>query len=125
MPDLDWSKIGSFIQTVGIPFACLLLFVGPFLWLFFSLARKYGPKIADAHIAFMSSATATQEKNAETLAKLEATSSKDQESHYVTHHAIGLLADAGLAQLDGKTDSARIKLMRVETVLTGQGKKDV
>ena len=117
MPDFDWSKFATFVQTVGIPFACLLLFVGPFLWLFFSLGRKYGPKIAEAHVEFMSSATRTQEKNAETLAKLEETASKDQEAHYATHHAIGLVAEAGLATLDGNHDTARNKLQRVEMVL--------
>lgn len=125
MPSLDWDKVAAFVQIVGIPFACLLLFVGPLIWLLFSLGRKYGPKIADAHVAFMASATETQKQNAETLAKLELTAAKDQESHFVTHHAIGLLADAGLAQLEGKTDSARVKLQRVETVLTGQRKRDV
>lgn len=126
MDKLEWDKIAAFVQIVGVPFACLLIFVGPFIWLFFSLIKKYGPRIADAHVEFMQSATETQKQNAETLAKLEYTSAKDQESHYVTHHAIGLLADAGLAQLDGKTDSARIKLQRVETVLTNQrGLKDV
>lgn len=125
MPSFDWDKVAAFVQIVGIPFACLLLFVGPLIWLLFSLGRKYGPKIADAHVAFMTSATETQKQNAETLAKLELTAAKDQESHFVTHHAIGLLADAGLAQLEGKTDSARLKLQRVETVLTGQRKRDV
>lgn len=125
MENMDWDKIATFVQVVGVPFACLLIFVGPFIWLIFSLVRKYGPKIADAHVAFMNSATETQRQNAETLAKLEITAGKDQESHFVTHHAIGLLADAGLAQLEGKTDSARIKLQRVETVLTGQRKRDV
>lgn len=117
MPDLNWEKIGAFVQTVGIPFACLLLFVGPFLWLAFSLIRKYGPKIADAHISFMDSATRTQEQNADTLAKLEKTATRDQEAHYTTHHAIGLVAEAGLATLDGNHDTARSKLQRVEIVL--------
>lgn len=117
MSSINWEKIGSFVQTVGIPFACLLLFAGPFLWLAFSLIRKYGPKIADAHIAFMDSATKTQEKNADTLAKLEQTASRDQEAHYTTHHAIGLVAEAGLATLDGNHDAARSKLQKVETVL--------
>lgn len=117
MPKFDWDKIGSFVQTVGIPFACLLLFVGPFMWLAFSLIRKYGPRIADAHIEFMNSATKTQETNAETLAKLEKTASRDQEAHTTTHHAIGLVAEAGLATLDGNHDTARTKLQRVEIVL--------
>jgi hypothetical protein len=118
---IDWTSVAQFVQAVGIPFACLILFVGPFLWLFFSLGRKYGPKIAEAHIAFMTSATATQEKNAETLAKLETTATKDQQSHNVTHHAIGLVAEAGLATLDGDHDEARSKLQRVESVLLQKG----
>jgi hypothetical protein len=118
---IDWTSVAQFVQAVGIPFACLILFVGPFLWLFFTLGRKYGPRIAEAHIAFMNSATATQEKNAETLAKLEATATKDQQSHNVTHHAIGLVAEAGIATLDGDHDSARVKLQKVETVLFQKG----
>jgi hypothetical protein len=113
----DWTSVAQFVQAVGIPFACLLLFVGPFLWLFFSLGRKYGPKIAEAHIDFMVSATKTQETNADTLAKLEATATKDQTSHYATHNAIGILAEAGIATLDGNHAEARTKLEKVETVL--------
>lgn len=120
MPNLDWDKIGAFVQTVGIPFACLLIFVGPFMWLAFSLARKYGPRIAESHIAFLNSATQTQERNAETLEKLADSASKDQESHYTTHHAIGLVAEAGLAMLDEDHDSARTKLHRVEVVLASK-----
>jgi hypothetical protein len=118
---MDWNQVSSFVQAVGIPFACLLLFVGPFLWLFFSLGRKYGPKIAEAHIEFMGSATKTQEQNAETLAKLEATATRDQESHLTTHHAIGLVAEAGLATLDGNHDVARKNLQKVEMVLAKKG----
>lgn len=120
MNKLDWDKIGTFIQVVGVPFACLLLFVGPFMWLAFSLIRKYGPKIADAHVEFMASATRTQEKNAETLAKLETTASRDQEAHTTTHHAIGLVAEAGLAILDEDHNAARNKLQRVEVVLANK-----
>jgi hypothetical protein len=114
---IDYTQIAQFVQSVGIPFACLLIFVGPFIWLLFSLIKKYGPKIADAHIAFMDSATRTQEKNAETLAKLETTAALDGQSHFTTHHAIGLVAQAGLATLDGDHDTARRKLQRVEIVL--------
>jgi hypothetical protein len=114
---IDWNSVSQFVQSVGIPFACLLLFVGPFLWLFFSLGKKYGPRIAEAHIEFMASATKTQEANADTLAKLEATSTNAEKSHNVTHHAIGLVAEAGIATLDGNHDAARNKLQRVESVL--------
>jgi hypothetical protein len=82
---------------------------------------KYGPRIAEAHIAFMSSATVTQEKNADTLAKLESTATKDQQSHSATHHAIGLVAEAGIATLDGNHQAARTKLEKVETVLFQKG----
>lgn len=120
MPNFDWEKIGAFVQTVGIPFACLLIFVGPFMWLAFSLVRKYGPRIAESHVAFLNSATQTQEKNAETLGKLAETSMKDHELHNTTHHAIGLVAEAGLAILDEDHEEARSKLQRVETVLFKQ-----
>ena len=123
MPNLEWDKVTTFIQTVGIPFACLLLFIGPFMW----LALKYGPKIVDAHVAFLTSATETQKqnsdtqaKNAQTLEKLEETASRDQESHYTTHHAIGLVAEAGLAILDENHNAARSKLQRVELVLNSK-----
>jgi hypothetical protein len=114
---IDWTSVAQFVQAVGIPFACLILFVGPFLWMFI----KYGPRIAEAHIAFMSSATVTQEKNADTLAKLESTATKDQQSHNATHQAIGLVAEAGIATLDGNHQAARTKLEKVETVLFQKG----
>ena len=123
MPNLDWDKVTAFIQTVGVPFACLLLFIGPFMW----LVIKHGPKIVDAHVAFLTSATETQRQNSETqaknavtLGKLEETASKDHESHYTTHHAIGLVAEAGLAILDEDHNAARSKLQRVELVLNSK-----
>jgi len=70
---IDWDKIGQFVQVVGVPFACLLLFVGPFLWVAFSLFRKYGSRMAEAHINFLSSASESQVKNAQTLERLEET----------------------------------------------------
>jgi hypothetical protein len=114
---IDYEKAAQFVQSVGIPFACLLIFAGPFIWLAFSFVRKYGPRIADAHIAFMDSATRTQEQNADTFAKLEKTAAADQQQHYSTHHAIGLVAQAGLATLDGDHEAARRKLQKVEIVL--------
>jgi hypothetical protein len=120
MTDIDWTKMAQFVQAVGIPFACLLIFVGPFIWLIFSFVKKYGPRLTDAHIAFMESATETQKQNADTLAKLELTSARDFEAHTTTHHAIGLVAEAGLATIDGDHDSARRKLQKVEIVLASK-----
>lgn len=114
---IDWEKVGQFIQVVGIPMACLLLFTGPFIWLAFSLGRKYGTRMAEAHLRFMDSATKTQELNAETLQRLENTLSQNQAGHAVTHQAISLVSNAGLAIIEGDHPRAKNELAKVDMVL--------
>lgn len=113
----DWEKIGQFIQVVGVPMACLLLFTGPFIWLAFSLGRKYGTRIAEAHLNFMVSATKTQEVNAETLQRLESTLASNQAGHAVTHQALNLVSNAGLAIIEGDHPRAKNELAKVDLVL--------
>jgi hypothetical protein len=115
--DIDWEKLSAFIQAVGVPFAVLLLFVGPFVYLIFTFCKKYGAQIAESHIRFMESSATTQEKNAETLSKLEATVTAKHVDHTTTHHAIGLVAQAGIHMLDEDHKGARSKLERVSHVL--------
>ena len=114
---IDWEKVGQFIQVVGIPMACLLLFTGPFIWLAFSLGRKYGTRMAEAHLRFMDSVTKTQEVNAGTLQRLENTLSQDQTGHAVTHQAISLVSNAGLAIIEGDHPRAKDELAKVDLVL--------
>ena len=114
---MDWEKMGAFVQVVGVPFAILLLFVGPFVYLAFSLIRRYGSRIAESHLNFMESASTTQEKNAETLAKLEDVIARKHIDHVATHHAISLIASAGMSFLDEDHAAARIKLSQVGRVL--------
>lgn len=116
--DIDWEKLSAFIQAVGVPFAVLLLFVGPFVFLVFTFVKKYGAQIAESHIRFMESSATTQEKNAETLSKLEATVTAKHVDHTTTHHAIGLVAQAGIHMLDEDHHGARTKLERVSHVLS-------
>lgn len=113
----DWEKVGTFIQTVGVPFACLLLFAGPFVYLFFNLAKEYGPKIARAHIDFVSASVKIQEQNAETLAKLERSMATGSFGHSVTHQAISRLTTAGIHMIDGDTESAKKELRKIDGVL--------
>jgi hypothetical protein len=113
MPDstfFDWEKIGTFVQVVGVPFAILLLFVGPFVYLCFNLVQKYGAQIAESHLSFMTSASETQEKNAETLSRLEDVIAKKHLDHSRTHKAIYLIASAGISMLDADNANARLKL---------------
>lgn len=114
---IDWAAIGEFIKMVGVPMACLLLFTAPFIWLAFSIGRKYGSKIAEAHLRFMDSATKTQEVNAGTLQRLENTLSQDQAGHAVTHQAISLVSNAGLAIIEGDHPRAKNELAKVDLVL--------
>ena len=120
---IDWEKVGQFIQVVGIPMACLLLFTGPFIWLAFSLGRKYGTRMAEAHLRFMDSATKTQELNAETLQRLENTLSQNQAGHAVTHQAISLVSNAGLAIIEGDHPRAKNELAKVDLVLKAKPAK--
>ena len=115
---IDWDKMSSFVQAVGIPFSLLLLLIGPVVYLAFTFTKKYGGQIAESHIRFMESSATTQEKNAETLAKLETTVTAKHVDHVATHHAISLVAEAGIHMLDEDSTNARNKLERVGHVLS-------
>jgi len=121
--DIDWEKLGSFVQVVGVPFAVLLLFVGPFVYLIFGLVRKYGAQIAESHMAFMETASQTQTKNADTLSRLEDVVAKKHIDHVATHSAIYLIASAGISHLDSDHAAARDKLTQVGRVLSAQDRK--
>lgn len=114
---IDWKEVGQFVQMVGVPMACLLLFTGPFIWLMFTFGKRYGNKLAEAHLNFMDSASKTQEQNAETLKRLETTLAQNQAGHAVTHQAIGLVTNAGLAIIDGDHPRAKNELAKVDLVL--------
>ncbi len=114
---IDWERVGKFIETVGGPMAFLLLFAGPFIWLLYSLVKKYGARMAESHLNFVESATRTQEQNAETLRRLEATLATNQSGHAVTHQAISLVSNAGLAIIDGDHPRAKAELSKVDLVL--------
>jgi hypothetical protein len=118
MMTIDWEKLSAFVQAVGVPFAVLLLFVGPFVFLIFTFVKKYGARIAESHINFMESSASTQEKNADTLSRLESTVASKHIDHTTTHHAIGLVAQAGIHMLDEDPKGARSKLERVNHVLS-------
>lgn len=115
--NIDWDKLGTFIQAVGFPVAFIVMFFGPFVWIIARLFFKYGPVIAESHVNFMQSAAATQEQNANTLARLESSVKEKHVDHTTTHHAIGLVAQAGISMLDNDHQGARTKLERVELVL--------
>jgi len=114
---IDWEKVGMFVQMVGVPMACLLLFTAPFIWLLFTLGKKYGTRLAEAHLNFMESASKTQEQNAVTLQRLETTLAQNQAGHAVTHQAIGLVTNAGLAIIEGDHPRAKNELAKVDLVL--------
>ena len=73
--------------------------------------------MAEAHLRFMDSATKTQELNAETLQRLENTLSQNQAGHAVTHQAISLVSNAGLAIIEGDHPRAKNELAKVDLVL--------
>jgi len=112
----DWDKVGTFIQTVGVPFTCLLLFAAPFIYLLFSLVKQYGPKIAQSHISFVESSIKIQEQNAQTLSKLERSMAASSFGHNVTHQAIHRLTTAGIHIIDGDRESARKELGKVDGI---------
>lgn len=114
---IDWKEVGEFVRAVGIPFACLLLFTAPFIWMAFVLFRKYGGRMAEAHLNFLESSARTQEQNAETLKRLEQTVAVKHSDHLATHQAIGLVAGAGIDILDEDHQKARVKLEKVGTIL--------
>jgi hypothetical protein len=118
--NIEWEKLGQFVQNVGVPFAVLILFVGPFVYLCFTFVKKYGSQITEAHIKFIDSCERTQEQNAETLQRLESTIAEKHFDHQSTHKAIGLVAQAGVAMLDDKKHEARTKLSQVDEVLYRQ-----
>ena len=117
---IDWKEVGEFVRVVGVPFACLLLFTAPFIWMAFSLFKKYGGRMAEAHLTFLDASARTQEQNAETLKRLEQTVAVKHKDHQATHQAIGLVAKAGIAILDDDHQEARTKLEKVGSILNSE-----
>lgn len=115
---IEWDKLGSFVQAVGVPFAILLIFVGPFVYLSFLMFQKYGSKIAEAHFNFLTVATDTQKSNADTLVRLELAVSQKNTDHRNTHGALSTIAAAGIDILDDDKKAARSKLEKVEVMLS-------
>lgn len=117
---INWSEVGTFIQSVGVPFACLLIFAGPFIYLLFNLLREYGPQFCKAHVEFVQSTTKIQTQNSEILARLESKVSDCVSLQDDTISSIRTIAKAGSKIIEGDKEAARKELQRVEIALEKQ-----
>jgi len=117
---INWAEVGTFIQSVGVPFACLLIFAGPFIYLLFNLLREYGPQICKAHVEFVQSTTKIQTQNSEILARLESKVSDCVSLHDDTISSIRTIAKAGSKIIEGDKEAARKELQGVEIALEKQ-----
>lgn len=120
---IDWTAIGEFVKTVGIPTGLLLLVIVPLVYALYSVIKEWGPKVAQSHVNFLTTATETQAKNAETLSKLESTIRISVQDHLNFTKAIRLGAQAGEAILQDKKDVAKIKLAQINDLLNEHDKE--
>lgn len=114
---IDWPAIGDFIKSVGIPTGLLLIILVPLVWAIYGMIKEWGPKVAQSHIDFLKTATDTQIKNSDTLAKLEQTIRLQASDHLNVNKAIRLGAQVGEAILNDKKDVARAKLIQINELL--------
>lgn len=120
---VDWVAIGDFVKSVGIPTGLLLLVIVPLVYAAYNVIKEWGPKVAQSHVNFLTTATETQAKNAETLSKLESTIRISVHDHLSFTKAIRLGAQAGEAILNDKKDVARIKLAQINELLNENEKE--
>lgn len=120
---IDWIAIGDFIKTVGIPTGLLLLVIVPLVYAVYNVIKEWGPKVAQSHVAFLTTATETQVKNADTLSRLESTIRTSVQDHYNFTKAIRLGAQAGEAMLKDQKEVAKIKLAQINDLLNDNEKE--
>lgn len=116
---IDWAEIGKFISSVGVPTAVLMLIAGPIVFALYKFISVFGPKIAQAHADFMETAAKSNERNADTLDRLEQVIAQKHDDHTKTHRALSHAAEAGINMLDGRHEDARKKLTQIEEILKG------
>lgn len=114
---VDWTALGQFISTVGIPAALLFLFFGPVVYALYRVISKWGPQIADSHVRFLDAVTTSSNRNSETLERLEKSISQKHADHSKTHEALTHAAEAGIHLIDGRTEEARRKFTSISEIL--------
>jgi hypothetical protein len=115
---MEWEKLGTFVQNIGIPAAALFL-------LMFGLFRLVRPWVAKriereerelvAREKFISAAEEGQRVNAETnntnaatLSQLAGTIEKKHIDHVETHNKLDDIKQAAIAYLEGMKKQVRL-----------------
>ncbi len=86
--DVNWTELGEFVKTVGIPFAIVLLVLAPIIYAVYWFITKQGPKIVAKHNEFLEKTAAASDRNADSIAMIAATNAASLANHERTHNAI-------------------------------------
>ena len=86
--NIEWDKLGKFVQDVGIPFAIVVMFVGPIVYAIYRLISVQGPRVVDKHNDFLERTAAASERNADSISSMAATNALVANGHQCTHEAI-------------------------------------
>lgn len=86
--EINWTELGEFVKSVGIPFAILLVFVAPIAYALYRLITTQGPELVRKHNDFVDKVTAAGERNADSIAMMAAANTASQANHEATHTAI-------------------------------------
>ncbi len=86
--DVQWTELGEFVKSVGIPFAIVLLFIAPIVYAVYKLISVQGPKVVEKHNEFLERTAQASDRNADSIAIMAAANSASQANHDATHSAI-------------------------------------
>jgi hypothetical protein len=86
--EIQWTELGEFVKSVGIPFATVLLVLGPIIYAVYKIITVQGPRIVEKHNEFLEKTTAASDRNADSIAMMAAASGASQANHEATHSAI-------------------------------------
>lgn len=86
--NIEWEKLGKFVESVGIPFAVVVLLIAPLVYAVYWFITRQGPKIVEKHNNFVERQAVVSERNADSIAMMAASNSASQANHEATHNAI-------------------------------------
>lgn len=86
--NIEWEKLGKFVQDVGIPFAIVVMFIAPLVYAIYKVISVQGPKLVEKHNDFLERTAITSERNSDSIASMAATNALVASGHQCTHDAI-------------------------------------
>ena len=98
--EIEWEKLGVFVKDVGIPFAIIILFIGPVTYAIYRIITIQGPRIVEKHNEFLERTSAASDRNADSFARMAEASTASQANHEKTHSAIKELVRGARKAID-------------------------